>query len=383
MAARPRTHNITVQNLYEKLDKRSGQVYYQYRDPRSGKFHGLGSDRKRALSVAVELNDKISQQLLEHYQHILDENPVKRREKGVSTAAWCDKYMQYQKYRYGQGELSIHTLNSRAIDIEVLRARCGHIGVRELDTKTLATIYDEYILADKRSAAQRLKQTWGNLFKEAQHCGEVDVGYNPAQALRSVRIDIRRARLSEEDWNAVLSEADRLPSPFLKHAMKLALTTGLRRSDIRGLMFKDVSDHTLYVTLDKSRGRSKLAFSLDLVNPLLNEPLGDIIAACRQTGTLSQYLVHQTPTLNFRRPGQQVSPTAITNGFAKIRDRLGRIWDGNPPSFHEIRSLAERTYAEIGLNTQLLLGHKTPFTTSRYHDNRGSEYIQISMETLR
>ncbi|HEE3824328.1 TPA: phage integrase Arm DNA-binding domain-containing protein, partial [Klebsiella pneumoniae] len=29
MAARPRTHKITIPNLYCKLDKRTGKVYWQ------------------------------------------------------------------------------------------------------------------------------------------------------------------------------------------------------------------------------------------------------------------------------------------------------------------------------------------------------------------
>ncbi|WP_235199604.1 phage integrase Arm DNA-binding domain-containing protein [Photobacterium galatheae] len=57
-------------NLYQRLDKRSGKVYYQYRDARSGNFHGLGTDKNRTVAVAKKLNLRISEQWVGQYQHI-------------------------------------------------------------------------------------------------------------------------------------------------------------------------------------------------------------------------------------------------------------------------------------------------------------------------
>ncbi|MEI8609985.1 phage integrase Arm DNA-binding domain-containing protein [Enterovibrio sp. Hal110] len=156
MAARPRSHNIKVPNLYEKLDKRSGKVYYQYRDPRSGKFHGLGTERKRALAVAAELNNKISQQLLHHFQNILDDTQVKVKRSGISVGKWCQRYLQLMEERYKHGEISFYTKRNRAADTNILVTRCGTTGIAELDTKTLALIIDEYIAQGKRGMARRL-----------------------------------------------------------------------------------------------------------------------------------------------------------------------------------------------------------------------------------
>ncbi|WP_366543651.1 phage integrase Arm DNA-binding domain-containing protein, partial [Salmonella enterica] len=39
MAARPRSHKISIPNLYCKLDKRTGKIYWQYKHPVSGRFH--------------------------------------------------------------------------------------------------------------------------------------------------------------------------------------------------------------------------------------------------------------------------------------------------------------------------------------------------------
>lgn len=43
------TKNSTdVAGLYEKFDRRTGRVYYQYKNPVTGKFHGLGTDKGKA-----------------------------------------------------------------------------------------------------------------------------------------------------------------------------------------------------------------------------------------------------------------------------------------------------------------------------------------------
>ncbi|KDM91337.1 hypothetical protein EA58_12285 [Photobacterium galatheae] len=55
---------------------------------------------------------------------------------------------------------------------------------------------------------------------------------------------------------------------------------------------------------------------------------------------------------------------------------------GCPPSFHELRSLAERTYSKIGIDTQLLLGHRDRRMTDKYADIRGAEYVVVGGKAL-
>nr|WP_241489112.1 hypothetical protein [Cronobacter sakazakii] len=44
--------------------------------------------------------------------------------------------------------------------------------------------------------------------------------------------------------------------------------------------------------------------------------------------------------------------------------------DVAPATLHEQRSLAERLYEAQGVDTQKLLGHKSPNHAARYHDDR-------------
>ena len=55
MAPRPRKTGSKdlPPNLYRKTDSRNGVTYYSYRDPVSGKWYGLGSDKAQAVREAV------------------------------------------------------------------------------------------------------------------------------------------------------------------------------------------------------------------------------------------------------------------------------------------------------------------------------------------
>ncbi|WP_281546134.1 phage integrase Arm DNA-binding domain-containing protein [Grimontia sp. SpTr1] len=378
MAARPRSHNLTIQNLYEKLDKRSGKVYYQYRDARTGRFHGLGTDRKRAIAAAKELNERIAVQMLEHYQNILEQNTAKVTRHGIRTATWCKRYMTLQRERLKSGELTENTVKQRGYCINVLETRLGQVGLKDIDTKSLAKILDEYRAKKKMHMAARLRSTWIDCFKEALHAGEIEGGINPAVATRAPRLKVARNRLTRDEWPVLVETAKKQSFPYMLHSLYLALTTGLRRQDLCDLRFSHVKHGHLLVSINKSRGKTKLAFPLTLTNPLVGLSLGEIIELCRATGVLSHYLLHLTTKHAPTRKGSKVSAMSLSKSFLKIRDESGLTWkDGTAPSFHELRSLAERTYADLGYDTQVLLGHKSRKMTDKYHDERGSEYIYV------
>ncbi|HGJ5882384.1 tyrosine-type recombinase/integrase [Arsenophonus sp.] len=65
--------------------------------------------------------------------------------------------------------------------------------------------------------------------------------------------------------------------------------------------------------------------------------------------------------------------------FAKTRDKTNLSWDGNPPSFHEIRSLSARLYTEkmSAELAQKLLGHKSAGMTEKYQDERSKGWSEI------
>ena len=103
------------------------------------------------------------------------------------------------------------------------------------------------------------------------------------------------------------------------------------------------------------------------------------MARCRDYA-VSPYLIHFFRATSQAERGAQVKSNTITMNFSKARDKANIDWgDGTPATFHEQRSLSERLYKEQGINTQKLLGHKTQKQTDRYNDDRGKDWVKISV----
>jgi integrase len=95
---------------------------------------------------------------------------------------------------------------------------------------------------------------------------------------------------------------------------------------------------------------------------------------------VSRHLLHFSRAHGHAKPGKPVSLVALTKGFAKARDLTDLEWKGSePPSLHEMRSLAARLYDQQGVDSQVLLGHKDPATTALYRDNRGAEWMEVKV----
>jgi len=81
-----------------------------------------------------------------------------------------------------------------------------------------------------------------------------------------------------------------------------------------------------------------------------------------------------------RVPRVEVTRARLTlDDFLAIYEQAKIKWpEGkSPASFHEIRSLAARFYADQGVDAQALLGHKSPDMTAVYRDVRGVEWVSV------
>ncbi len=123
---------------------------------------------------------------------------------------------------------------------------------------------------------------------------------------------------------------------------------------------------------------SKLAIPLSLKLNAIDWSLRDVVARCRDYA-VSPYLVHFFRATSMAERGAQVKSNTITMNFSKARDKAEINWgEGTPATFHEQRSLAERLYDAQGIDTQKLLGHRSPQQTAKYHDDRGKEWSIIT-----
>ncbi|MCS3462657.1 site-specific integrase [Citrobacter sp. JUb117] len=375
MAARPRKNNVSVPNLYPLYSRKVNKVYWRYKHPITGKFHALGTNEAEAIAIATEANTRLAEQRTRQILAISDRIATSKG-KAITTSTWLDRYQAIQDDRLKSGDIRLNTYKQKAKPVSLLRERAGMKLISTVDVRDIAQLLEEYISAGQPRMAQVVRSVLIDVFKEAQHYGEVPPGYNPALATKQPRRKITRQRLSLEEWQKIFDIAD-TSHRYMGNAMLLALVTGQRLGDISKMKFSDIWDDHLHVIQEKTG--SKIAIPLSLHLNAINWSLRDVVARCRDYA-VSPYLVHFFRTTSQAERGAQVKSNTLTMNFSKARDLAGIDWgDGSPATFHEQRSLSERLYKEQGLDTQKLLGHKTQQQTDRYHDDRGKGWSKVAL----
>ncbi|HII2330341.1 TPA: phage integrase Arm DNA-binding domain-containing protein [Escherichia coli] len=375
MAARPRKNNVSVPNLYPLYSRKVNKVNWRYKHPVTGKFHSLGTNEAEAIAIATEANTRLAEQRTRQILTISDRIATSKG-KAITTSTWLDRYQAIQEDRLKSGDIKLSTYKQKAKPVSLLRERAGLKLISAVDVRDIAQLLDEYISAGQPRMAQVVRSVLIDVFKEAQHYGEVPPGYNPALATKQPRRKISRQRLSLEEWKKIFDIAD-AAHRYMGNAMLLALVTGQRLGDISKMKFSDIWEDHLHVIQEKTG--SKIAIPLSLRLNAINWCLRDVVARCRDYA-VSPYLVHFFRTTSQAERGAQVKANTLTMNFSKARDLAEIDWGtGTPATFHEQRSLSERLYKEQGIDTRKLLGHKTQQQTDRYHDDRGKGWSKVAL----
>lgn len=339
----------------------------------TGKFHSLGTDEVEAIAIATEANARLAEQRSRQVLAISDRIATSKG-KAITTITWLERYWKIQEERFASGDIKENTYKQKTKPVALLKERAGMKLISSVDVRDIAQILEEYLSAGQPRMAQVVRSVLIDVFKEAQHYGEVPPGHNPALATKQPRRKITRQRLSLEEWQKIFDIADK-KQQYMGNAMLLALVTGQRLGDISKMKFSDIWDDHLHIEQEKTG--SKIAIPLSLRLNAINWSLRDVVARCRDYA-VSPYLVHFFRTTSQAERGAQVKSNTLTMNFSKARDLAGIDWgDGSPATFHEQRSLSERLYKKQGLDTQKLLGHKTQQQTDRYHDDRGKNWIKV------
>ncbi|MCQ4105198.1 site-specific integrase [Erwinia persicina] len=373
--ARPRKNNIQIPNLYALYNRKVNKIYWRYKHPVTGKFHSLGTNEAEAVAIATEANARMAEQRSRQILTLSDRIATSKG-KAISTATWLDRYWKIQDERLTNGEIRPNTHKQKVKPIALLRERVGMKLISLVDVRDIAEILEGYISEGQPRMAQVIRSVLIDVFKEAQHYGEVPPGYNPALATKQPRIRITRQRLNLEEWQKIFTIAD-AHHQYLGNAMLLALVTGQRLGDISNMKFSDIWDDHLHVIQEKTG--SKIAIPLSLRLNAIGWSLRDVVARCRDY-VVSPYLIHFFRATSQAERGAQVKSNTLTMNFSKARDKAAIDWkEGTPATFHEQRSLAERLYKIEGINTQKLLGHKSAHQTAKYHDDRGKGWTMVGL----
>lgn len=353
MAARRRSHK--TRDLPPNLYDRNG--YYSYRDPRTGTEFGLGRDKRYAVTQAIEANisfsDAVGSSLVDRINNM----------ESVTMEMWCDRYMDLLERR----NISMGSMAEYRSRVNAVRRFYSNRSIESLTTKDIAEFLEAYITAGKAARAKLMRSTMLDMFREA--IAEGVIKNNPVEATRNARIAVKRSRLSASDLSAIITQAGNMQE-WLPLSIKLAAVTGQRVSDISKMAWADIQDGKLRV--EQKKTGMKLAIPLSTKLSKQGLCLSDIIDECR--GLYSRH-----STLIASRSGGMLSVETISRAFSKARDATGIKWEGDPPSFHELRSLSARLHAteKDEKYAQNLLGHKSAQMSERYIDARGSEWLEV------
>jgi Bacteriophage lambda integrase, N-terminal domain./Phage integrase family. len=315
MAARPRKNNVSIPNLYPLYNRKVNKVYWRYKHPVTGKFHSLGTDEKEAIAIATEANSRLAEQRTRQILAVSDRIATNKG-KAITASTWLDRYWKIQEERLASGDIKLNTFKQKSKPVALLRERVGMKSLPSVNVRDIAIIQEEYVSAGQARMAQVIRSVLIDVFKEAQHYGEVPPGYNPALATKQPRRRIERQRLSLEEWHKIFDIAN-ANHKYMGNAMLLALVTGQRLGDISNMKFNDIWDDHLHIEQEKTG--SKIAIPLSLRLNAINWSLRDVVSRCRDYA-VSPYLVHFFRATSQAERGAQVKSNTLTTNFSKARE---------------------------------------------------------------
>ncbi len=353
--------------------------YYYWRHPVTRENFGLGRDLAKAKAQAAEANILVA--------GLRDKARLVDRITGNDSRTVSALLVRFVE-DMARRNLAANTLKTKRSMIKRIEDKWGSRPYSTIDTAAIDDFLREFVTAGKKRMAQSFRSFLIEVGNKAIAIGWAQ--HNPALVTEATPVQVKRARITLEDFIAIHDSAIKHCDPWTPRAMELALLTAQRRDDIGSWVRDDVRDGSLWVEQGKSenieaRGegmQTRLAIPLALrmtvttgSGRLIDWILKDIITGCWSDKVASRYLIHHSRPRTHSKPGDPVFKDTITKGFARARDASGLKWEGKePPTFHEIRSLSIRLWRDIrGKDfAQAIAGHKQASTTDIYADERGN-----------
>lgn len=339
-------------NLYQNSDG-----YFWFRNPEDSRTVGLGKDYQSAAARVRLANLKLAQRKAD--ADIL----TYQESQGKTLREHCD---DYEKERAVGKANTVRGTKSQlnAIRDSALASR----PIAKITPKDAADLIKAAVEERGAAMAGKIRSRLRDVMRDAILHGLIE--RNPVDAVLKPKAQVKRARLTIEEFWDIYEKADR----YLQNAMLLALLTGQRSSDVCAMRFDDTKDGFLWVEQAKTGTKIKIPLSVGVQG----YTLASVIEQCRDN-ILSRFLVHFTHQTGRGQAGGQANQPVLAMAFKRARKSIAFAKDKTPPTFHEIRSLSARLYAEErGPEfAQAILGHKSANMTALYRDVRGREWIEV------
>ncbi|MCP8687718.1 phage integrase Arm DNA-binding domain-containing protein [Marinobacterium sedimentorum] len=351
MAARRRSNKN--RDLEPNLHEYGG--YYKYRHPQTGKYHGMGKDKRAANAAARKLNSI----LLEHTDYT-------RRILTADAVRFADVIKRYRNEYLPTKKLKPRTLEETNYRLNRLEADLGDDLACDMSVKRLADYLDGHY---KNNAYVKHRGLLVEIFRFALTKGLAES--NPAEdTLAKTAAEKQRRPLSKAWFDSIHA----LAPEWLQIAMDFALVSLQRRSDLCAAKFGDIQDEHLYLVQRKTEKYGHRAHLRISIGPSLDA----VFKRSRRTGVPSPFIIHRRPE-KIRRSKEtehwtQVRPQTLSKAFAEVRDQvkeIARLPAEQRPTLHEIRALGGHLYLEAGFSeeyVQTLMGHSSAKMTAHYTD---------------
>jgi integrase len=361
MAARPRQKsNLDLPpNLY-----RADNAGFRYRRPDNGTWHGMGSDKAKAVAAAKKLNSLLVAAPLDLVATVMGEIPT----FGKFSA-------HYQNEVLPTRNLAPKTLKQYAMRIKQANGWWEKITIDSITLKMVSDKLDT--LTDISSNEMRNKLI--DIFAHAIAKGLCPD--NPVVLTLPKKTKKSRKRLTLDGLTAIRSICE----PWLQNAIDLALLTTQRRSDILKLKWKDIRDGWMYIAQEKTTESSDDEFEeltgAGYIRIKIDSEIQAVLDRCKSDNILSPFVVHRRPKRidprfnKDREHWTQIDLNYLTREFSRARDKVNpypNLTSKQQPSFHEIRALSIHLYKQMGRDPQALAGHANPEMTEVYAVGHGN-----------
>lgn len=370
---RKRENRKMIDNLYSKVDRRNGREYFTYRDPRSGKFHGLGTDKEAAERDALALNAAI-------YASIRSEKIAAVAGPAKPASTLFGKVVLKHLELCEKRKLAPNTMKNKRSTAKAWESIIGRdMPIGDITVRMIVEGLQTY--ENRPRMAQAMRSAAIDIWKDAMQEGWAEDNL-PAKT-RAPSVEVQRSRLTLEDFQKIHAAALTLPDAWIARSMEIALTTAQRREDVAAMEFRQGNGSTAWIEdgflcVIQQKTGNKIRIPLDV--GILGMTVGSVLKSCRDS-VVSRWVIHHQRPRTLSKPGDQVWVDTISKGFARARDLAGVKGDDgkSPPTFHELRSLSIRLYSEaFGADfAQAIAGHKDASMTAVYRDVRGAEWVQI------